>query len=122
MSSSRARIARLTSAVELHVRAITGRRQLRDAPASLDATADLRALATPSYLLFPATTVIMHPDFTSVITLYPLAADQSACCGRRGSRARGHRRQYCELGCRLVRAAQAVSLPCSHRAMGARAW
>ena len=60
-----------------HVRAVTGRRALRDAPAVLDAPADLRALATPSYLMFPATTVIAHPDFVSLINLYPLAPDRT---------------------------------------------
>ena len=60
-----------------HVRAVTGRRALRDAPAVLDTSIDLRALATPSYLMFPATTVIAHPDFVSLINLYPLAPDRT---------------------------------------------
>ncbi len=57
-----------------HIRAATARRALVDAPAALDAT-DLRTLATPSYLIFPATVVIVHPDFISLITVHPLAAD-----------------------------------------------
>lgn len=60
-----------------HVRAVTGRRALRDAPAVLDASSDLRVLATPSYLLFPATTVIVHPDFVSLINLVPFAPDRT---------------------------------------------
>jgi phenylpropionate dioxygenase-like ring-hydroxylating dioxygenase large terminal subunit len=67
----------LAEPVGPHVRAVTARRGLRAAPDELDATTDLRVLATPSYALFPATTVVAHPDFTSVLTVYPLAADQT---------------------------------------------
>lgn len=68
------------SAVETagpHVRAISARRALRDAPAALPADADLRALGTPSYLVFPATVIIVHPDFVSVIVLHPLSAERT---------------------------------------------
>lgn len=57
-----------------HIRAVSGRRALRDAPPALDGIADLRTLGTPSYVLFPGTVVIEHPDFTSVLTLTPLTA------------------------------------------------
>jgi len=69
--------ASLAEPVGPHVRAITGRRGLREARDVLDAATDLRALATPSYTVFPATTIIVHPDFVSLINLYPLAADQT---------------------------------------------
>ncbi len=39
--------------------------------------ADLRALSTPSYLVFPATVIIVHPDFVSIIALHPLSADRT---------------------------------------------
>jgi phenylpropionate dioxygenase-like ring-hydroxylating dioxygenase large terminal subunit len=59
-----------------HVRAITARRALDEPAAPLDAPpADLRALATPSLHVFPATTFIIHPDFVSVITVDPTAPD-----------------------------------------------
>lgn len=57
-----------------HIRAISARRALREAPATL-ADADLRLLATPSYLVFPATVIIAHPDFISILTLTPRAPD-----------------------------------------------
>jgi phenylpropionate dioxygenase-like ring-hydroxylating dioxygenase large terminal subunit len=60
-----------------HVRAITARRALRDAPGALPDDADLRALGTPSYVVFPATVIIVHPDFVSVILLHPLSADRT---------------------------------------------
>jgi phenylpropionate dioxygenase-like ring-hydroxylating dioxygenase large terminal subunit len=55
-----------------HVRALTARRTLRDGAA---AAGDVRAVATPSFILFPATTIIVHPDFVSIITVHPLAPD-----------------------------------------------
>ena len=57
-----------------HVRAVTGRRPLRDAPADLSG-ADLRWLVSPSLLLFPSTIVVEHPDFVSIMTVAPLAPD-----------------------------------------------
>jgi phenylpropionate dioxygenase-like ring-hydroxylating dioxygenase large terminal subunit len=58
----------------VHIRAITGRRALLAAPDDL-AGADLRQLATPSLLLFPSTVVVEHPDFISIMTVYPAAPD-----------------------------------------------
>jgi phenylpropionate dioxygenase-like ring-hydroxylating dioxygenase large terminal subunit len=49
-----------------HVRAVTRRRA---------ETGPLHELGTPSYLIFPSTIVIEHPDFTSVMTLRPTAPD-----------------------------------------------
>jgi phenylpropionate dioxygenase-like ring-hydroxylating dioxygenase large terminal subunit len=57
-----------------HIRALTGRRALREAPADL-ASVDLRLLGTPSYLIFPATVAIVHPDFISVVTMHPVTPD-----------------------------------------------
>jgi phenylpropionate dioxygenase-like ring-hydroxylating dioxygenase large terminal subunit len=57
-----------------HIRAMTARRALREAPADLT-DVDLRLLGTPSYFVFPATTIIEHPDFVSVLTVHPLAPD-----------------------------------------------
>jgi phenylpropionate dioxygenase-like ring-hydroxylating dioxygenase large terminal subunit len=57
-----------------HIIAMTGRRALTEAPAEL-AGAELRTLATPSYLVFPATTIVVHPDFVSIIIVHPLAPD-----------------------------------------------
>lgn len=62
--------ASIAEPVGRHIRAITGRRTLRDHPGG-----DLRMLATPSFLIFPATTVIAHPDFVSIITVHPLSPE-----------------------------------------------
>src|SRR5262249_23011533 len=58
-----------------HIRAVTGRRTLAEMrDRALDA-ADLRQLVTPSYLVFPNTILVLHPDYLSVLTAAPVAAD-----------------------------------------------
>jgi Rieske 2Fe-2S family protein len=56
-----------------HIRAATARRALVEANAPFE-SADLRLLATPSYLVFPSTILIAHPDFLSALTSTPLSA------------------------------------------------
>jgi phenylpropionate dioxygenase-like ring-hydroxylating dioxygenase large terminal subunit len=58
-----------------HIRAVTARRALREAPEEL-AGVDPRMLVTPSFVLFPSTVIIAHPDFVSVVTVLPVAADR----------------------------------------------
>nr|HEX4316416.1 aromatic ring-hydroxylating dioxygenase subunit alpha [Kofleriaceae bacterium] len=53
-----------------HIRAVTGRRTLHDAGPT-----ELRAIATPSLSIFPATTIIVHPDFVSLVTALPITPD-----------------------------------------------
>jgi phenylpropionate dioxygenase-like ring-hydroxylating dioxygenase large terminal subunit len=61
-----------------HIRAATARRTLADATEKDLARSDgLRALVTPSYIVFPNTVLILHPDYTSVIRLEPLAANRT---------------------------------------------
>lgn len=50
-----------------HIRAMTARRALAEA---FDGE-DIRLLGTPSYLVFPGTVIIEHPDFVSIITVSP---------------------------------------------------
>jgi phenylpropionate dioxygenase-like ring-hydroxylating dioxygenase large terminal subunit len=66
--------ASIAERVGPHIRALTGRRALLEAPADLGGV-DLRLLATASHLIFPATTIIIHPDFVSLVTMHPLTAD-----------------------------------------------
>lgn len=58
----------------VHIRAMSARRTL-DASFSAHGLDDdaLRQLATPSYLVFPSTILVFHPDFVSVMTMTPLA-------------------------------------------------
>lgn len=66
----------LAEPVGPHIRAVSGRRALKEAPASLEG-ADLRLLATPSFLIFPATILIVHPDFVSIVSLTPLGPERT---------------------------------------------
>jgi phenylpropionate dioxygenase-like ring-hydroxylating dioxygenase large terminal subunit len=66
----------ISESVGPHIRAVSARRTLREAPADLSG-ADLHALGTPSYVIFPATILICHPDFVSLISLTPAAVDQT---------------------------------------------
>lgn len=50
-----------------HIRAITARRALKEAPHD----AEPRAVVTPSLFVFPATTIVEHPDFISILTAHP---------------------------------------------------
>jgi Rieske 2Fe-2S family protein len=56
-----------------HVRAVTARRALLETAAVTNA----RVVSTPSLTLFPATTIIEHPDFVSIIRVEPLAPDRT---------------------------------------------
>jgi phenylpropionate dioxygenase-like ring-hydroxylating dioxygenase large terminal subunit len=66
--------ASLAEQVGPHIRAVTARRALREAPSDLEGV-DLHQLGTPSYVVFPSTVIIEHPDFVSIITVEPLAPD-----------------------------------------------
>jgi phenylpropionate dioxygenase-like ring-hydroxylating dioxygenase large terminal subunit len=60
-----------------HIRALTGRRTLVEARGALDAIEDVRSVATPSYLVFPNTIIILHPDYLSVAVAMPVAVDRT---------------------------------------------
>jgi phenylpropionate dioxygenase-like ring-hydroxylating dioxygenase large terminal subunit len=60
-----------------HVRSAVARRSAKEV--ALDATfasQSLRDLATLAYVIFPATTLIAHPDWTSLVTVQPIATDR----------------------------------------------
>jgi phenylpropionate dioxygenase-like ring-hydroxylating dioxygenase large terminal subunit len=54
-----------------HIRAITARRALHTAET------EPRAVATPSLFVFPATTIVEHPDFVSVLTAHGRDAEHT---------------------------------------------
>jgi phenylpropionate dioxygenase-like ring-hydroxylating dioxygenase large terminal subunit len=53
-----------------HIRAATARRAIREA-----GHRDPRLVASPSFMIFPASTIVMHPDYVSVLVVHPLATD-----------------------------------------------
>jgi phenylpropionate dioxygenase-like ring-hydroxylating dioxygenase large terminal subunit len=60
-----------------HLRAMSARRPLLEAPDAALETAPLRELATPSYVVFPNLVLILHPDYLSAMTATPLAPDRT---------------------------------------------
>ncbi|HMG55403.1 MAG TPA: aromatic ring-hydroxylating dioxygenase subunit alpha [Kofleriaceae bacterium] len=60
-----------------HIRAVSARRTLREAPPELPADGNLRALGTASYLVAPATIVVVHPDSVSVQILHPRSVGET---------------------------------------------
>jgi phenylpropionate dioxygenase-like ring-hydroxylating dioxygenase large terminal subunit len=62
--------------VGAHVRAVVGRRPLREDDGS--GRTPLRELATPSLHLFPGTIFIEHPESVSIMVVEPLAPDRCA--------------------------------------------
>ncbi len=59
-----------------HCRSAVGRNEALDASDD-PATWNPRVLSTFSYTLFPNAIIIMHPDYTSIVMLFPLAADRT---------------------------------------------
>jgi phenylpropionate dioxygenase-like ring-hydroxylating dioxygenase large terminal subunit len=57
----------------LHIRTASARRNAKELP---DEARALRELATVSYVIFPSTTLVLHPDWTSLVTVQPLATDR----------------------------------------------
>lgn len=62
--------------VGLHLRSVAARRRLLEDGAPAQAW-DLRERCTFTHFLFPNTVLIFHPDYTSLISLYPLAPDRT---------------------------------------------
>ncbi len=60
-----------------HIRALSARRTLLDVRDASWETAALRDVATPSYLVFPNTVLILHPDYVSILRAEPLAAGRT---------------------------------------------
>jgi len=60
----------------LHVRHASARRAALEVDDSTFSTRSLRDLATYAYVLFPCTTIICHPDWTSHVVVHPLGTDR----------------------------------------------
>jgi glycine betaine catabolism A len=60
-----------------HIRAVVARRGFAEAQGTDLAGPAFRQLVTPSYFVFPATNVIIHPDYLSILTCQPLAAGRT---------------------------------------------
>lgn len=66
-----------TDRVGRHIRSAVARNEIEEAVGLAPEALDLRYHATLSYTLFPGSVLIMHPDYTSVISLFPQSADET---------------------------------------------
>ena len=60
-----------------HIRSAVARNEIYDAVGLPTQQLDLRHHATFSYTVFPNSVLICHPDYTSVIKLFPIGPDQT---------------------------------------------
>lgn len=60
-----------------HIRSAVARNEIFDAPGLDDDALDLRRHATYSYTVFPNVVLVFHPDYTSIISLFPKSAGQT---------------------------------------------
>ncbi|MEM9758757.1 MAG: aromatic ring-hydroxylating dioxygenase subunit alpha [Pseudomonadota bacterium] len=60
-----------------HIRNAVARNEIREAPELGADDLDLRHHATYSYTLFPNSVLIMHPDYNSIISLFPQSANET---------------------------------------------
>ncbi|MFT4518335.1 MAG: Rieske 2Fe-2S family protein [Halioglobus sp.] len=60
-----------------HIRNAIARNEIAEAVGLPAEELDLRHYATFSYTVFPNAVLIFHPDYTSIISLFPLSADQT---------------------------------------------
>lgn len=66
-----------SDAVGDHLRSVVARNEIYDALKLPESEWDLRNHCTFSYTIFPNSVVIMHPDYTSLLGLYPTAPDET---------------------------------------------
>lgn len=60
-----------------HVRNAVARNEIKEAESLADSDYDLRHHCTFSYTVFPNAVLIFHPEYTSIISLFPLNAGQT---------------------------------------------
>ena len=58
------------------IRAVSARRPLREAP-PVTLASELAELGTPSFVIFPGSVIICHPDSISLLSLVPVAPDST---------------------------------------------
>ncbi len=60
-----------------HFRSAVARREIFDTPGLAPEQLDLRHHVSFAYTVFPNAVLVLHPEYTSVISLFPLAADRT---------------------------------------------
>lgn len=60
-----------------HIRSSVARNEITEAVGQPPESLDLRHVATFSYTVFPNAVLIFHPEYTSIISLFPQSADKT---------------------------------------------
>ncbi|MFK7976894.1 MAG: aromatic ring-hydroxylating dioxygenase subunit alpha [Halioglobus sp.] len=60
-----------------HIRSAVARNEITEAISQPAETLNLRRVATFSYTVFPNAVLIFHPEYTSIISLFPLSPDKT---------------------------------------------
>lgn len=63
--------------VGAHIRAIVARQEFTAIADLPESQWDARQHSSFAYLIFPNTSLVLHPDYTSVLTMYPTAPDET---------------------------------------------
>lgn len=69
--------AAVSEAKGVHIRSSVGRNELLEAFELDEADWDYRHHCTFAYQVFPNTTLIFHPDYSSILSVYPIAPDET---------------------------------------------
>jgi phenylpropionate dioxygenase-like ring-hydroxylating dioxygenase large terminal subunit len=67
----------VSESIGAHLRSAAARRRIGQAHTLPPERWDLRELCTFTHFVFPNTVLIFHPDYTSLISLYPVAPDRT---------------------------------------------
>ena len=62
-----------------NVRSVGGRKNIDEEAEKPRSEWNIRACATPFYLVFPSTVVVVHPDFISLLAVVPMTVDRTMC-------------------------------------------
>ncbi|MEM1113088.1 MAG: aromatic ring-hydroxylating dioxygenase subunit alpha [Pseudomonadota bacterium] len=66
-----------TDTIGRHVRSAVARKEIFDAADASEAELDLRKHASFSYTVFPNVVLVLHPEYSSIISLFPKAPDRT---------------------------------------------
>jgi len=69
--------AAVTKGCGVHIRSVVGRNELAEAFELEREKWDYRHHCTFAYLIFPNTILIFHPDYSSILSVYPVAPDET---------------------------------------------
>lgn len=67
----------LSEAAGPHIRAAVARQEFSEVASLPEANWDARRHATMAYLIFPCTVLILHPDYTSILSLLPAGPEET---------------------------------------------